>query len=138
MSVNNCFFSLLLLQFNLDSFHIWVKVRTHEGANFVGSGILNFWLFPNLRAFLAKNWTFCKIATPPRFFIGGLWNVAQIMFTHGSKNCRKRNFELWPLKNFTAQIVKILKILHLKPHISKTDNWISPLLFMNINLRHSY
>ena len=44
-SVNNCFKSLLLLQFSINLNQTWQKVRTHGGAKNVGSGILNFCLW---------------------------------------------------------------------------------------------
>ena len=43
--VNNCFKSLLLLQFSINLNQTWQKVRTHGGAKNVGSGILNFCLW---------------------------------------------------------------------------------------------
>ena len=43
--VNNCFKSLLLLQFLINLNQTWQKVRTHGGAKNVGSGILNFCLW---------------------------------------------------------------------------------------------
>ena len=57
-SVNNCFKSLLLLQFLNNLNQTWHKVRTLGGAKTVEAGILNFWLSPILGGSKGKNLTY--------------------------------------------------------------------------------
>jgi len=60
-SVNNCFKCYLLLQFSVNLNQTWLKVRTHCGAKFVGSGILNFRLSQILGGQSAKFYLLLKI-----------------------------------------------------------------------------